>query len=180
LRLGYLFAGLIGLAIPIVLCVWSIIVGGEAADTSTWGVVVMALLLFIPLHELLHAIWHPQLGLSPQTVMVIWPRKLRFGVYYEGCMTRRRWLLMRLAPLMFLSVMPIGLLTLFHYVPGAFGLEIFLQVLMLVNGIGSGGDVVAVIWVLFQVPPKSQICFCGGKAYWKSVPPSGQVVLPSA
>ncbi len=87
---------------------------------------------------------------------------------------------MRLAPLMFLSVMPIGLLTLFHYVPGAFGLEIFLQVLMLVNGIGSGGDVVAVIWVLFQVPPESQICFCGGKAYWRSVPPSGQVVLPSA
>ena len=29
---------------------------------------------------------------------------------------------------------------------------------------------VAVIWVLFQVPPKSQICFCGGKAYWRSVP----------
>lgn len=190
LRLSYLFAGLIGLVIPNVLCVWLVIVsvlagrseGGEAVvDTSTpWGVVVMALLLFIPLHELLHAIWHPQLGLSSQTVMVIWPAKLRFGVYYEGCMTRRRWLMMRLAPLMLLSVIPMGLLGLFHYVPVAFALETFLQVLMLVNGIGSGGDVVAVIWVLFQVPSKAQICFCGGKAYWKSGPPSGQVVLPSA
>ena len=158
LRLGYLLAGLFGLAFPNVLCVWLIMVsvlaegskrGEAAADTATpWGVVVMALLLFIPLHELLHAIWHPQQGMSSQTVMVIWPAKLRFGVYYEGCMTRRRWMLMRLAPLMFLSVMPAGLLTLFHYVPVAYGLEIFLQVLMLVNGLGSGGDVVAVIWAL--------------------------------
>jgi hypothetical protein len=181
---------MIGLVFPNVLCVWFIMVsmlaggskrGEAAAATSTpWSVVVMALLLFVPLHELLHAIWHPQQGMSAQTVMVIWPAKLRFGVYYEGCMTRRRWLLMRLAPLMFLSVLPAGLLTLFHYVPVAFALEIFLQVMMLVNGIGSGGDVVAVIWVLFQVPSKAQICFCGGKAYWRSVLPSGQVVLPSA
>jgi hypothetical protein len=87
LRLGYLLVGLVGLMFPSVLCVWLVMVsvfaggsrGGEAAaDTAIpWGVVVVALLLFIPLHELLHAIWHPQLGLSPQSVMVIWPRKLR-------------------------------------------------------------------------------------------------------
>jgi hypothetical protein len=139
----------------------------------------LALLLYIPLHELLHAIWHPQLGLSPQTVMIIWPRKLRFGVYYEGCMTRRRWLIMRLAPFIVLVVIPAGLLTLFHYVPVTFALETFLQVLMLVNGIGSGGDLVAVIWVLRQVHSGAQICFCGGKAYWRPAPPSAQVGLPS-
>jgi hypothetical protein len=140
----------------------------------------LALLLYIPLHELLHAIWHPQLGLSPQTVMVIWPRKLRFGVYYEGCMTRRRWLIMRLAPFIVLVVIPAGLLTLVQYVPVPFALETFLQIMMLVNGIGSGGDLVAVVWVLRQVPPKTQICFWGGKAYWRSAPPSTQVVWPSA
>jgi hypothetical protein len=128
---------------------------------------LLALLLFIPLHELLHAIWHPQLGLSPRTVLVIWLKRLRFGVYYEGCMTRRRWLSMRLAPLLVLSVLPAGLLALFHLFPVSFALETFLQVLILVNGIGSGGDVVAVIWVLRQVPSGSQICFYGGKAYWR-------------
>ena len=189
-RLGYLLAGLIGLLFPLVVCGWFIAVsalarggqGGYAAvDTSAqWGVVVLVLLLFIPMHELLHAMCHPQLGLSPQTVMVIWPRKLRFGVYYDGCMTRRRWLMMRLAPLMVLVVIPAALLTLSHFVPVSFALATFLHVMMLVNGIGSGGDVIAVIWVLLQVPSKAQICFCDGKAYWRSAPPAGQVVLPSA
>ncbi|MFZ5917150.1 MAG: DUF3267 domain-containing protein [Chloroflexota bacterium] len=180
LRLGYLLAGVIGLAFPNLLCAWLIAVsmlerggrGGRAAAeiTTPWGAVIAALLLFIPLHELLHAIWHPGLGRSAQTVLVVWPARLRFGVYYDGCMTRRRWLLMRLAPLAFLSVGPVGLLTLFYFVPAPFGLKVFLQVLMLVNGIGSGGDLVAAIWVLFQVPPRAQICFRGGRAYWRARP----------
>ena len=177
-RLGYLLAGLVGFLFPSLLFVWLIVVsvasagrpgGGAAVATTTpWGVVVAALLLYVPLHELLHAIWHPGLGLSARTVMVVWPRRLRFGVYYGGCMSRGRWLAMRMAPLVGLSVLPVGLLTLFHYVPAAFAWEVFLQVLMLVNGIGSGGDVVAVVWVLYQVPRGSQICFFGGKAYWRS------------
>ena len=64
-------------------------------------------------------------------------------------------------------MIPAALLTLFNVVPASFALEIFLQVLLLVNGVGSGGDVVAAIWVLFQVPSRSQICFVGGKAYWR-------------
>ena len=189
-RLGYLLAGLIGLLFPLVVCGWLIVVsalagqreGGETLvhQSTPWGVVLLALLLYIPLHELLHAVWHPQLGLSPQTVLVIWPRKLRFGVYYEGCMTRRRWVMMRLAPLIVLVILPAALLTLFHYAPVPFALETFLQVMLLVNGIGSGGDVVAVIWVLRQVPSKAQLCFCGGKAYWRPASASAQEVLPSA
>ena len=180
-RLGYLLAGLVGLALPAVLFVCFVAVSllslrngpgdapvDAAVDMPTpWGAVILALLLFIPFHELTHAVLHPGFGLSPQTVMVIWPTKLRFGVYYEGCMTRRRWLLMRLAPLACLSVVPILLLTLFRVVLLPFPLEIFWQVLTLVNFVGSGGDLIAVAWVLFQVPARSQICFCGGKAYWR-------------
>ena len=74
---------------------------------------------------------------------------------------------MRLAPLLCLSVVPVLLLTLFKVVPAPFALEIFLQVLILVNGIGAGGDLVAVVWVLAQVPAGAEICFRGGKAYWR-------------
>jgi len=189
-RLGYLLAALVGFLFPNVLCAWLIVVsvfaegaeqaGAAANTTMPWGVVVLALLLYVPLHELLHAVWHPQLGLSPRTVMVIWLSKLRFGVYYEGCMTRKRWLAMRLAPLMVLSVLPVALMTLFHYLPAAFAWETFFSVMMLVNGIGSGGDVVAVLWVLFQVPTRAHICFCGGKAYWTPRLPSDQLALPQA
>jgi hypothetical protein len=75
--------------------------------------------------------------------------------------------MMRLAPFLFLTVLPVALLTLFEVFPASFVLVVFLQVLFLVNGIGSGGDVVAVVWVLFQVPTKTQICFRSGKSYWQ-------------
>ena len=86
-------------------------------------------------------------------------------------MTRRRWLAMRLAPLLFLSVLPAGLLALFYWLPVAYPLHVFFEVLLLVNGIGSGGDIVAVMWVLRQVPSGAEVCFADGKAYWRSRPP---------
>ena len=171
-------AGLVGLATPTLLFLWLIVVsvlgggsgreGGETAvNTPTpWGAVILALLIFIPLHEMLHAVWHPHWGMSSKTIFVIWPRKLRFGVYYDGCMTRRRWLLMRLAPLFILSILPVMLLSLFFTITVSFALETFLQVLLLVNGIGSGGDIVAAIWILNKVPSNAEICFHNGKAYW--------------
>jgi len=177
--LGYVFAGLVGLALIFVLLGWLIIVSlftagsgignGNVESSIPWRAVILALLLFIPAHEVVHAMWLPRMGLSSQTVMFIWPKKLRFGVYYEGCMTRGRWLMMRLAPLIFLTVIPVALLTLFEAVAASYAMAVFLQVLFLLNGIGSGGDVVAVIWVLFQVPSKTQICFRSGKAYWRWV-----------
>jgi hypothetical protein len=176
-RLGYAFSGLVGLAFIFALIVWLIIVSlfterfglgnGGGGGSASWGAVVLALLLFIPMHEFVHALWLPGMGLSSQTVMVIWPKKLRFGVYYEGCMTRGRWLMMRIAPFLFLTVIPVALLSLFEVFPASFALVVFLQVLFLLNGMGSGGDVVAVVWVLFKVPAKTQICFHSGKAYWR-------------
>ena len=175
-RLGCLLAGLAGFLFPTALFLWLIVMsllalprGADApADLSTpWGAVAWALLLYIPMHELLHAVWHPQQGLSPQTIAIVWPAKLRFGVYYEGCMTRRRWLVMRMAPFVALSVVPAGVLAVLQYVSAPLAVQVFLQVLMLVNGIGSGGDIVALMWVCAQVPASSQICTLGGKAYWR-------------
>ena len=182
-RLGYLLAGLVGLALPAVLFGSLAAVsfytlargGGDQAATAPstvdaptpWWPVVLALLLFIPLHEVVHALVHPGFGLSPRTVVVLWPAKLRFGVYYEGRMSRRRWLVMRLAPLVGLSVIPVLLLGLFKVVPASYAAELFWQVLALVNMVGSGGDLVAALWVLRQVPAGGEICFRGGKAYWR-------------
>ncbi|TET51532.1 MAG: DUF3267 domain-containing protein [Anaerolineales bacterium] len=177
-RLGYLLAALIGLMFPNLLCSWLLLVSAVAARSGSdaasvagpmpWGAVIVALLVFVPLHELLHALWHPKGGLTPETILVVWPAKLRFGVYYDGCLTRRRWLLMRLAPLVLLCGIPAGLLALFRYLPAPLAAHIFLQVLMLVNGIGSGGDIVAAATVLLQVPAAAHICFHEGKAYWRA------------
>jgi hypothetical protein len=176
-RWAYLLALVVGFVFPNVLCLWLVVVsalvpgnGGTETpiDSGTpWLAALGAFLLCIPLHELLHASAHPHGGRTPQTTMIVWPAKLRFGVYYEGCMIRKRWLMMRLTPLLVLSVLPAVLLTLFYWVAVAYAVNVFLQVLMLVNAIGSGADIVAAAWVLFQVPALAQICFSGGKAYWQ-------------
>jgi hypothetical protein len=139
-----------------------------------WVAVLAALVVYIPLHELLHLLGQPEWGRSSRSVVVVWPARLRFGVYYEGCMSRRRWIGMRLIPLVVLSVLPAGLLALLEVQTLSIELEIGLQVLMLVNALGSGGDVIAVLLVLRQVPPSSQLCFQAGRAYWRTacnVPP---------
>ncbi len=176
-RLGYWLAALVGLVLLGGLCIglslWSLAVGDSgglatAGESATpWGVVLVVLVVYIPLHELLHLLGQPEWGRSSQSVVVIWPARLRFGVYYEGCMSRRRWLVMRLAPLIVLSVLPAGLLALMQVWPQSVELDIGLQVLMVVNALGSGGDVIAALLVAGQVPPSGRLCFRGGRAYWR-------------
>lgn len=173
--LSHALAGLVGLAIPFGLCVGLSMLsylarGDQAADTASnsaadWAAVGLVLLIFIPLHEWLHMTLHPDGGRSDRTCLVIWPGKLHFGVYYEGCMSRTRWLAMRAAPLLALTLLPACVLAAWRAMPSTF--SVFLQVLMLVNGIGSGGDVVAMLLILFQLPASAHICFRGGRAYWR-------------
>jgi len=176
-RIGYGLATLAGLALLIGLCaglsIWSLAVGdrggmataGDAA--SPWVAMLIVLALFIPLHELLHLLGQPEWGRSSRSVVAVWPAKLRFGVYYEGCMSRRRWLGMRLAPLILLSVLPACVLALLQGHLWRPEVEIGLQALIVVNALGSGGDVVAAILVLAQVPPTACLCFRAGRAYWR-------------
>ena len=187
---GYLLAGLTGfllLIMPIMgLCLILSFFALPSTETTSrlhppapWGAVLLALLVYVPLHELLHLVWHPRLGLSNQSVLVIWPTKLRFGVYYEGSMSRTRWLLMRIAPFIVLSLVPAGLLAIFQNVPFNHTIKTFFEVLLVVNGVGSGGDVIAIILVLFQVPPSALLCFRGGRAYWKPMSPVDNHAPPS-
>jgi hypothetical protein len=177
-RLGYVLAGVIGLAL---LCG---LIGGLSAVSllalhganvepgqshTPWAVVVLILLLYIPAHELLHALWHPRFGFTPRTIVAVWPARLRFGVYYEGRMSRTRWLLMRATPFAALCLLPAGLLGWSTIGNGGLGpqVETCLQVLLLVNAIGSGGDILAMVLVWFQIPHAAQLCFHGGRAYWR-------------
>ena len=176
-RRVYWLAALVGLALLsglcLVLSLWSFAVGDRggyatAGESATpWRPVLVVLVVYIPLHESLHLLGQPGWGRSDQSVVVLWPARLRFGTYYEGCMSRRRWLGMRLAPFVVLSVLPAGLLALMKLWPQSVELEIGLQVLMLVNALGSGGDVIAARLVLRQVPPAGQLCFRAGRAYWR-------------
>jgi hypothetical protein len=176
-RRGYWLAALVGLALLSGLCaglgMWSFAMGNwggmaTASDAaSPWGVMLVVLAIFIPLHESLHLLGQPGWGRSSRSVVVLWPAKLRFGVYYEGCMSRRRWLAMRLAPLVMLSVLPACVLGLLQVQPLSPDVEVGLSILMVVNTLGSGGDVIAAMLVVTQVPPAACLCFRAGRAYWR-------------
>jgi hypothetical protein len=174
---AYWLAALAGLALLGGLCsalsVWSWVARNQAGmatagDAESPQVAAsVALALFIPLHELLHLLGQPDWGTTSRSVLAIWPSRLRFGVYYEGCMSRRRWLGMRLAPFLVLSVLPACLVALLQVWPWTPDIEVGLQVMMLVNALGSGGDIVAALLVLRQVPATGQLCFQSGRAYWR-------------
>ena len=143
--------------------------GDAALDPVTptpWGAIVLILILFVPAHELLHLVCHPEFGRSTRSALIIRPSKLQFAAYFEGCMSRTRWLTMRATPFIVLSVVPVVLLGLMRNTASGSTVSICLQVLFLANGLGSGADIVALLLVLSQVPPSSTLCFRAGKAYW--------------
>ena len=173
----YWLAALAGLALLGGLCtglsLWSWVVANKAGmatagdAASPWITVLVVLATFIPLHELLHLVGQPGWGMSRRSVLAVWPSKLRFGVYFEGCMSRRRWLGMRLAPFLVLSVLPACVVAVLQLHPWTPDVEVGLQVMMVVNALGSGGDILAAVIVLRQVPAAAQMCFESGRAFWR-------------
>ena len=173
----YWLAALAGLGLLGGLCTalsaWSWVVANKAGmatagdAASPWLTVFVVLATFIPLHELIHLLAQPEWGMSSRSVLAVWPAKLRFGVYYEGCMSLRRWLGMRLAPFIVLSVLPACVVALLQVHPWTPDVEVGLQVMMLLNALGSGGDILAAVLVLRQVPATAQMCFESGRAYWR-------------
>jgi hypothetical protein len=112
-----------------------------------------------------HALLHPDGGRSDSTVLILNWRKLQFGVYYEGRIPRGRWIIMRLLPLLLLTALPQAGLMLF--ITGmSFAVETYLIIMILANSLGSGGDLVAALIVLRQVPPGGVLNFHRGRAYW--------------
>ena len=144
--------------------------GSRVDGPTPWAAILLALLVAVPAHELAHAVFYPGGGLSSRTTLVAWPHKLRFGVYFEGCMSRRRWLLMRLAPLALLGIGPALCLVATQGLPCNPGLEAALSLLLLVNALGAGGDLLAAGWVVRNIPGGASLAFFGGRAYWRPGP----------
>jgi hypothetical protein len=170
-------AGLFVLAVSIaVLLVFSFFHEDRRTGPTTGtdlGVVIAVLLAFflcIAAHELIHAVLYPDSGRSDSTVLFLDWKKLQFGVYYEGSVSRTRWLAMRLFPIFGLTILPLAV-----WLATFDGLTIaedaFLMILVITNSLGSGGDLVAAIIVLLQVPAAGALNFSRGRAYWQ---PAGE------
>ena len=121
------------------------------------------LLLMIPVHELLHALVHPGWGLSSGTTLGVWLSRGLLYAYYEGELSRDRFLLCLAMPFLALGVLPTVLIMMFPWLaPNLLGLSLFGCVL-------GCGDVVGVGLVLFQIPRAAIVRNKGWKTYWRPV-----------
>jgi len=142
------------------------------AETIPWWIVFPVVLVCVLAHEFLHLIGHPGWGRSDRSTVLIWPNRLQLGVHYEGFMKRSRWLVMRLSPIVGLTLLPtIFLLAAYPYDVSFFWQQ-FIVLVILVNSLGAGGDLVAAAIVARQVPAAGEVGIWNGRACWR---PAAQV-----
>jgi hypothetical protein len=119
-------------------------------------------LAFIPVHELLHAVFFPGGLHSPHTIIGFWPTRVLFYAHYEREMSRDRFLIVFLAPLIGLSLIPIALIALFQWP------SLELAFLSLINGAAASGDIIGVLLVGLQIPRGVVVRNKGWRSYWKN------------
>lgn len=123
--------------------------------------VLMVYALLVPLHELLHALAHPDWGLSRRTVLGFWPGQFLAYVHYEGVLTRRRLLVLLLLPLLVITIAPLLAGIVFGCVDG------WVVLLSVLNAFGSCVDVLSAALVVAQVPPGAEVRSWGWRTYWR-------------
>lgn len=124
---------------------------------------LLGMLVVVVIHEFVHAIAYPRFGLSKDTLIAFWPSKGTCYASYLGAMSRNRWLLVYVLPLLVLSVLPF----LICMVSGVVASE--LKFVSVFNALCCGGDVYFALWLIMrQVPRKSLMRNQGWAQWWKA------------
>jgi hypothetical protein len=136
------------------------------SQSSIWPFLTI-LILFIPIHELIHAFCFPDRGLSARTYIGLWPSMGFFYAYYEGPMRRNRFLLVLIAPYIVLTLMPLVLIAGLRFLGWLPEIMLDLAWLSLVNSLGAAGDMIGA-WLIFtRITPAAYVRNKGWRTYWK-------------
>ena len=131
-------------------------------------ILIAILILFIPVHEMVHALCCPGWGLSTNTIVGLWLQKGFLYVFYDGTMSRNRFMFVLVAPYLFLSLLPLGLMAIFKFTGWTPTLIISLTWTSLLGSLLAGGDFASVGSLLSSnVPNTTLIRNNGQKSYWK-------------
>lgn len=137
--------------------------GWAAAIVAPILLLLIGLLLFgglIVVHELLHALASPGLGLSSKTILGIWPSRMMPYADYQGAIPCWRCHVVALAPFVLLSLLPWA-------VSFAIGqASIFWFAVSLLNALVCGGDVLMGLAIAAQVPLDAMVRNKGWQAWW--------------
>ena len=130
---------------------------------------VVIIIFLVPVHELIHALFHPAFGTSDQTIIGLWLRKWLFYAYYQGPMSRNRLLMVYAGPFIVLSLLPLGMLALFKSLLLTTDWAIGLALLSLLGGVIAACDFVGFILIMIQVPSSAIVRSKGWGIYWRTM-----------
>lgn len=172
-----LIGGLAGVPIAAsVAFAWVTLLGVEpnvqmtVSGDNQWPMVTMCLFLFSPLlflaclilvHELIHALACPQIGLTQQTVFGVWPSKIMAYATHLGPMSHRRGILVATAPFFVLSVGPFVV----ELIIGS--RSAFPALVSIVNALVCGGDAFIMVMFLVQIPLSALMRNKGWYTWWR-------------
>ena len=132
---------------------------GFALEPVTFVLVCAVLAL---LHESAHAAAFPRGSASEATIVCFRPAQLTLCAHWNGAWSRRRYVAMLATPIAVLSLVPIAASAAFGDVPNV------VASLSLLNALVSGGDVLAIVLVLWQVPAGAAIRADGERILWRA------------
>lgn len=139
-----------------------ITVGTVVSWRDVAGRFVLAFVLMLPAHELVHAFASPAFGMSHRTFLGFWPSRVLFYAHYEGELPRQRFLLILAALTLALTVLPLLLCVIFdRNAP-------MVVAVACANGIGAAGDILGIGIVLTQIPRGAIVRNKGWRSYWKA------------
>lgn len=178
---GWLAANKLGpvkmqlLGLPVLVAIFLVVGGILRIISPRWfypanlWIGLLILVFTVPIHEMIHALFTPQMGMSDNTLLGIWPAKLLVYAYYSAPISRNRFVLIGVAPFCVLTVLPIIVVAFLRTLSTSESLLSTIGYLALLNGALSYGDITNVLFVRQQIPSSAVTRFNGWRVYWKNV-----------
>lgn len=140
---------------------WLILTPFRAASFDSPGMALIAFVVSIPIHEIIHAAVHPYSGRSANSILGFWPSRGLFYAHYLGELSRNRFIAIALMPLLIISFVPVIVCAIAGVSP------VLLVFISIVNAFVACGDIFAVGLLLFQVPSDATLRNQGYNTFWR-------------
>lgn len=137
------------------------------AQPLAGGAYLLALLLIVPVHELIHALAYGRGVRSSHLIIGLWASRGLCYAIYDSPMPRQRVLGMVVAPFLTLSALPLLFLPWLHGAAWA-----LLLIFSLLHAATCGGDLIVYLRLVSQVPRSAWVHNNGWQTYWAAQPSS--------
>ena len=134
-------------------------------EIATQVGIIVSFPLLILIHECLHAICYPGYGLGQETLIGCWPSRMLFYAYYNGPMSRDRFLLVFAMPFLVISVVPLLVAAILPLPEVATRILAWFSIW---NSLFACGDILGFFLILAQVPRGAIVRNKSWRSYWNN------------